>query len=438
MHNPIAATTMTSRRDEEERAQQRQQQDRPERQDGSPNNDDAIERIESQRTEEERSIAGLRDDWHMELSGDPSSAMVRLILLFSGVAPPPSWHSPWMLCRIGWPLILAFAATSEVTYVINRFENNDAVAAYIVDFPALLGIFAALGSYWWLWPKAHRLIAEEAPLPPEQLKGVVKTSGGYIVVWLTFGLVLYEWRAASGALKGFYFYGVISAATIEWIHFICIVPALGATLLVLGMETTHATNTIKGLLQAAENKTLTRSMYTTARDRIYGRSTSWKWSLGLLAVIALFNTIGLIIILHSPQLDVFFGTTIQDRIQEDLLFVVFLGKETALLFTILMLVVQVNNYADSITTVLNNEPWGELGSKEENARLDLLHLTTEYSITPEAAASMWKSFTTPTRKPISFRVCAIRPARNEFTAAVISLVGSVVGSLLQSYMYAGV
>ena len=112
---------------------------------------------------------------------------------------------------------------------------------------------------------------------------------------------------------------------------------------------------------------------------------------------------------------------------------VFLGKETALLFTILMLVVQVNNYADSITTVLNNEPWGELGSKEENARLDLLHLTTEYSITPEAAASMWKSFTTPTRKPISFRVCAIRPARNEFTAAVISLVGSVVGSLLRSY-----
>ena len=70
-----------------------QREDSPERQDGSPN-DDAIERIESQRIEEERSIAGLRDDWHMELSGDRSSAIVRLILLFSGVAPPPSWHSP--------------------------------------------------------------------------------------------------------------------------------------------------------------------------------------------------------------------------------------------------------------------------------------------------------------------------------------------------------
>ena len=58
-HNPIAATTMTSRRDEEERAQQRQQQDRPERQDGSPNTDDAIERMESQRTAEERSPAGV-------------------------------------------------------------------------------------------------------------------------------------------------------------------------------------------------------------------------------------------------------------------------------------------------------------------------------------------------------------------------------------------
>lgn len=103
---------------------------------------------------------------------------------------------------------------------------------------------------------------------------------------------------------------------------------------------------------------------------------------------------------------------------------VLLGKETALLFTILMLVVQVNNYADSITTVLNNEPWGELGSKEENARLDLLHLTTEYSITAEAAASMWKSFTTPTRKPISFRVCAVRPARNEFLTRCMSITES--------------
>ena len=252
------------------------------------------------------------------------------------------------------------------------------------------------------------------------------------MVWVTFGLASFAWLVASGAYKGVYIYGVIPAAPLDWANFICVVPALGATLLVLGMETAHATNTIKGLLQAAENKTLTRSMYTTARDRIYERSTSWKWSLGLLAVVALYNTIGLIIILHSPQLDDM-GTTIQDRIQEDLVHVVLLGKETALLFTILMLVVQVNNYADSITTVLNNEPWGELGSKEENARLDLLHLTTEYSITPEAAASMWKSFTTPTRKPISFRVCAIRPARNEFTAAVISLVGSVVGSLLQSY-----
>ena len=257
-----------------------------------------------------------------------------------------------------------------------------------------------------------------------------------MVVWLTFGLAVYAWQAASGWYKGIYLYGVIPALPLRWASFICVVPALGATLLVLGMETAHATNTIKGLLQAAENKTLTRSMYTTARDRIYGRSTSWKWSLGLLSVVALYNTIGLISLLHSPQLDHldhFYGTTIQDRIEEDLIHVVLLGKETALLFTILMLVVQVNNYADSITTVLNNEPWGELGSKEENARLDLLHLTTEYSITPEAAASMWKSFTTPTRKPISFRVCAIRPARNEFTAAVISLVGSVVGSLLQSY-----
>ena len=214
-HNPIAATTMTSRRDEEERAQQRQQQDRPERQDDSPNNDDAIERIESQRTEEERTIAGLRDDWHMELSGDPSSAMVRLILLFSGVAPPPSWHSPWMLCRIGSPLMIALAVALEVAYATDHFENNDAAMVYLVSFPVFLGIFAALGCYWWLWPKAHRLIAEEAPLPPEQLKGVVKISGGYIVVWVTFGLASFAWLGASGAYKGVYIHGVIPVAPLD-------------------------------------------------------------------------------------------------------------------------------------------------------------------------------------------------------------------------------
>ena len=111
-----------------------------------------------------------------------------------------------------------------------------------------------------------------------------------------------------------------------------------------------------------------------------------------------------------------------------------MGKEVALLFIIMGLVMGVNNHADAITTVLNNAPWGELGSKEENARQDLLWLTTTHSITPEAAASVWKQFTMPKTKPISFEVCGIRPTGDLFVASAVSLVGSVVGSLLNSYL----
>ena len=407
-----------------------QREDSPERQDGSPN-DDAIERIESQRIEEERSIAGLRDDWHMELSGDRSSAMVRLILLFSGVAPPPSWHSPWMLCRIGWPLLIIFATVFQIVFMVASIQDGAFSLVCSTVGAALLACIAALGCYWWLWPQAHRLIAQETPLPPEQLKDVIRMSGTFIVIWLLIGVGMYAWTTATGQLGTFFIFDAIPIFFFDWTLIIPLVPALGAMLLVLGMETAHAINTTKGLLQAAENKTLTRSMYTTARDRIYGRSRSWKWSLGVLAAVALYNTIALIIVLHTPSIDANFS----NRFQEDIWHVCFLGKETALLFLILVLVVRVNNYADAITTVLNKESWGAPGSKEEVVRLDLLHLTTVNSITPEAAGSMWKSITTATHRPISFRVCGIRPARDVFLAALISLVGSVAGSLLRSYTH---
>ena len=112
-----------------------------------------------------------------------------------------------------------------------------------------------------------------------------------------------------------------------------------------------------------------------------------------------------------------------------------MGKEPALLFMIIALVVPVNNSADSIVTVLNGELWGAPGSREESTRQDLLHLAAPSSITPEAAASVWKSLTTPRAGgPISFRVCGIRPARDVLVAGVASLVIGVVGLLRSLYL----
>ena len=224
----------------------------------------------------------------------------------------------------------------------------------------------------------------------------------------------------------------VSSPSLYLLILIPTVPVLGATLLVLGIETAHASNTIEALLQAARDKTLNRSMYETARDRIHARSKSWAKSLGLLAAVALYNTIGLIVVLHSPQFDPFYD----NRIVEDIYHVANCGKEVALLFTILALAVQVNVRADAIATVLHSAPWGEPGSKEESRRQDLLWLSTSHLVAPSAADSVWAFFMATDSKPITFQVCGIRPTRDLLRAAVVSLVGGVGGSLLRSYTMA--
>jgi hypothetical protein len=268
--------------------------------------DNALESIESQqrphRARSMLSIAGLRDDWHSELSN--SSAMVRFILLFSGVAPPPSQYSPWMLCRVGWPLVVVFGAVLEVGYVLEEFEHNAGAVAYMASIPTMVGMVVALDCYRWLWKKAHTLIAEEAPLPPEQLRSVGKVSWVFTAVWMVAGFGMYVWELADPQFKeASLFASELPVIAVNWIALTAIVPVLSATLLVLGIETTHATNTTEALLQAARDKTLTRGMYTAARHRIKERSQSWTRTLGVLFVVALYNTIGMVMILHDPQVD---------------------------------------------------------------------------------------------------------------------------------------
>ena len=146
-------------------------------------------------------------------------------------------------------------------------------------------------------------------------------------------------------------------------------------------------------------------------------------------MVALYSTIGMVIVLRHPAYDPY----ITNKFEEDIFHVIFNGKETALLFVIMAKVVHTNDRADTITTVLNRDPWGEPGSKEESRRQDLLFLTTSYSIPPESTASIGSYLTYPKDGPISFKICGFRPGRDVFSAAVLSFIASVVGSLLRAY-----
>ena len=110
---------------------------------------------------------------------------------------------------------------------------------------------------------------------------------------------------------------------------------------------------------------------------------------------------------------------------------IYLGKEAALFFVILILTVRVNDSADAITTVLNSRPWGEPGSREESIRQDLLMLTTCSSVTPEAATSMWKRVTVAKSEPISFKVCGLRPTGDLAVATAMSFATSIAAVLFR-------
>ena len=246
--------------------------------------------------------------------------------------------------------------------------------AYAITIPVLLGYLTALGCYWWLWFQVKELFFEEAPLPRDQLKAVVRWSGAFTAVWMVFSLALYAaHRISYPDFGNNVILGSVKQRFLEWGAYIAPIPILGATLLVLGIETKHAANSVEGLLQAAHDQNLTRDMYTTARDRITQRSDSWTWFLGLLTLVALYNTVGMVVIVHNPGYDPFF-TQGYTPYEEDLHHVLLLGKEATLLFAILALTTHVNMRADAITTVLNDEAWGEPGSKDESRRLDLVLL----------------------------------------------------------------
>ena len=323
-------------------------------------------------------------------------------------------------------LILSCSAGSSDDAEQERHWHFTPDGAYAITIPVLLGYLTALGCYWWLWFQVKELFFEEAPLPRDQLKAVVRWSGAFTAVWMVFSLALYAaHRISYPDFGNNVILGSVKQRFLEWGAYIAPIPILGATLLVLGIETKHAANSVEGLLQAAHDQTLTRDMYTTARDRISKRSKSWKWSLGLLALVALYSTLGLVYRLHR-HVDSH-DASVLDYLGD----VIYLGKEAALFFVILVLTVRVNDSADAITTVLNSRPWGEPGSREESIRQDLLMLTTCSSVTPEAATSMWKRVTVAKSEPISFKVCGLRPTGDLAVATAISFVTSIAAVLFR-------
>ena len=383
------------------------------------------------------STDGTTERWRAELAQHDG---LRRVLKFSGTVFPQSRCSPgWIPCSL-WPfsLVVVIAGAMWIVWVD---WTQARTFMYVVDLPILFGAGSALVCcvrlpiiakrviIGWSWSRS--LDDESRPmamLTSNDLNKIARLSVAYTVLWISLGFALWinDITAQNIKLK---IWGVLPYIWIEWIHLCAPVPVLGALLLILGIDAALATNKVKILLVAAREGKLTREAYKITSDDLKKRTASWQWTLGPVALSSLWNTVGLMYILHQPRIDIYASEL--STLSLDLHHVLYLGKEVTVFFAILALMMGVNDNADSIAAVLNSETWGDGASEEEATRQDLLLLATTYSITPESATSMRAYVTKPRIRPISFRVCGIRPTKDLFVSCVASLIVSLISILFK-------
>ena len=378
-------------------------------------------------------------DWQAELC-DKGHYGVRLVLLFSGVAPVP-FSSPWFIFRLGWPLALGMGIPVEVA---NVMDESSASVTFAIHLPLLFAIITSLSCYAWLWPRAERILFQENLPSPAKLKVISFRSGAFIVANVVVGLVAFLAHLEMGTLSQVVYFGGIEYKWIGWIFMFATIPVLGATLLILGIDTRHTVDAAKQLILGVKEKTLTREHYLEVRDQTRARCRLWNRSLGTLATVAAYNTIGLLYMLHSDYEASKFashyvhtsssshssgrgGAKYNSALLIEVHHVIVLGKETTLLLMIIFLIAHANNYVDSVSSVLSAERWGkDPRSKEESNRRDLLLLVRSRSVTPEAAESFRILLTSSRSSPIAWRVLGIRPTADLFVTSIFSSFIAVV------------
>jgi hypothetical protein len=340
------------------------------------------------------------------------------ILLFTGVAKPSKWYSAWWMCWVGWRLML-FSQLCYSGLVISDFSSLSARTRWIyVSIICSYGL-SALNWYWLpsLWSEAVGSGALKMTFV--EAKSSIRLSLLFIGVWLLYSIFVSSVLAppVGGPL-----------IIIMSFFFSANVAPCGAFLLVLSVDVTLAQIKVKQLVAAARAKKLTRDMYVECSDYVSERSTRWAKILRFVAILAVYSSVSLLIRIgeisdSNSALDL-------HRLQEGNDVDVF-AKEAAVLFMLLFVVFGLNDDADSIVSELVSEPWGEIGSPEDCARVDLLLLSTTYAVRAEGLTSATAFFTARRTRPISFRVCGVRVTRAYFLTVLTSFAIALTNVLVR-------
>lgn len=333
-----------------------------------------------------------------------SSSRARYLLLFAGVLRPSSRRSPWWLCWVSGRI--AVASIPFLSQASGSASQWDMVFLFLFA----LSTVAAGSCFWWLPARASALALDRPLCPGEGAKFRVdaeRISIGFMIACSVLGLL---WNVINHAFNVSYFI-VFNGTT----------PVLGALVLVLATEIADSLKMVHRILSKARDKTLDRTVYIDARDRIAARSEAWSCVLGVMSVAAFYSTVGFAYLMNQVDHD--------QVAQRTIAFSFVLLKHAGLLFAFLAIVTRVNDEADTLKGVLMQAAWGGEGEQPETMRLDLLWLASTYSVRPEALNSTWKYMMTPRVQPITFSIFGVRVTRDTVNTFTIVLMLALFGIL---------
>ena len=166
----------------------------------------------------------------------------------------------------------------------------------------------------------------------------------------------------------------------------CTTPALGAILFALSLEVSSCRRRVLDRRAEAEAASLTCAKYVRTNDEICKRAAQWQVSLTILTLVGVWNTIAWLCIFdlslsHSEPIWFYMWAA------------VLMFKESILLICILKLLTDVNNAADTITTILLSDRWESHSHEQQQERLNLILLATIHSPSRNASDSTWDYFT---------------------------------------------
>jgi hypothetical protein len=419
---------------------------------------------------------------------------VQYVLLFAGVKRPSNKDSKlWYSCYYGWRLFVLFTVVIEFVTIFAHLIRIPPLLTFWYFFPVMCGTMTA-SFYWIFLPSLIEGIEGDNHnflhfFSEREIRSATKLSI-YFIGCSMGGAIL-------GAVLRYVKTNSLFDALIDLCMDCAVSPILGCVLLSLSLETCIAKKEVLTVVNAARDATLTRKQYLDISFIIRKRALRWTKTLGVLTLVAVYNSVGLIVSIHYTfGKENIFHHGDDDMISEvEIDYLVFIGliQQTILLLIVLFMVMGINDTADSVTSILVENEWccchdddnhlnhrrldcvsfdedeivgGGGGGREplssspspsheiidtslsnntevmtrlmhlelETRRAHLILLTTSYAVKPEALDSWFVYLTLPKTKPISFTVYGLRITRRVAIGVAFSLFVSAVTTLVNSYV----